>query len=92
MYRMITFTTRSRRTDPGTTSVDMAAAGGRRLRSPMPPGDHIAIVGAGFIRIVAGIGLQIIRGDGQPFTMAAGFNMQTGAGAGCRVLFGALRG
>jgi hypothetical protein len=57
-----------------------------------PAGSRIAITDIGSIPIAAGIGLRIIPGVRQRFTMVVGFGIRAGAGAGRRTPFGVRHG
>ena len=70
----------------------MACAGSRQSSFTMETGSRIATTDIGFIQIAAGIGLRIIRGVGQRFTMAVGSIIQSMAGAGGRTRLGDRHG
>src|SRR5437868_642947 len=80
------------RTATGWTWRDTGVAGSLPRSSSMRDGNRILIAATGFIRIVDGTGLRIIRGAGRRFIMADGFIMDTLAGAGLPATFGGLRG
>lgn len=73
---------------PGFMSRITAIAGNRRSWSQIPAGNPIVIMVAGFTPIAAGIGGQIIPGDGHRFTTGAGFIIRAAAGVGCPVMNG----
>ena len=55
-------------------------------------GRPIAIMGTGFGRTTAGLGRQVIPGDGRHFITAAGCIENTMDGFGCRIMNGDPRG
>lgn len=71
------FTVRLRRMERGLSSETMDVAGVRRSSFMIRAGSRIVIMGIGFIRTMAGIGLRIIHGVGCRFIMAAGFMIRT---------------
>lgn len=86
------FTIHLRPTEHGLLSKVMAGAGDLPQSFMIQAGNHTAIMAIGFTLTTAGIGIQIIRGAGRLFIMAAGFIMTATAGAGIQTPFGDLPG